>query len=70
MRTLLVFLIFKAFSCLAVFSQSDAQTEWFMRGYPTLEKDGKDVMVSADEYIKHYLKGVKTKYKLIAVPDG
>ena len=38
--------------------------------FPTLRKNGKIVVVSQDEYIKHHLKGATTKYKLITVPDG
>jgi len=41
-----------------------------LRHFPTIEKGGKVVLVSPDEYIKHHLKDVKTKYALISVPDG
>ena len=41
-----------------------------MPGYPMLEKNGKMEYVSVKEYIEHHLKGVKTKYHAIAVPDG
>ena len=37
---------------------------------PTLEKDGKTVVVSAQEYIEFHLKDAKGKYALISVPDG
>ena len=54
----------------AVYSQADAKPDQFMQRFPTLQKNGKTVVVSPDEYIKHHLKGATTKYKLIAVPDG
>lgn len=44
--------------------------EVMLRHFPTIEKGGKVVLVSPDEYIKHHLRDVKTKYALISVPDG
>jgi len=55
---------------MTIVSVSFAQNGEFMQSFPTLSKNGKDVKVSPDEYIKHHLKGATSKYKLIAVPDG
>ena len=70
MRKLFVFFALNASFCFTTFSQDAPQAELFLWRYPTISKDGKEVSVSADEFIKHHLEGVKTKYKLIAVPDG
>ena len=70
MRALLLSLALSATVVSTAYPQADANPDEFMQRFPTLQKNGKMVMVSPDEYIKHHLKGATTKYKLIAVPDG
>ena len=70
MRALLLSLALSASMVSTAYSQTDAEPDEFMQQFPTLQKDGETVIVSPDEYIKHHLKGVTTKYRLIAVPDG
>ena len=70
MRALLLYLALSVTMVSAVYSQADAKPNGFMQRFPTLQKNGKRVVVSPNEYIKHHLKGATTKYKLIAVPDG
>ena len=66
-----LFTIFIAISVTGMIAaQEHVVDDKLMNIFPTLEKDGKTVMVSADEYITHHIKGVKSKYKLISVPDG
>ena len=70
MKALLLSLALSATTVSFACSQADAKSEEFMQRVPTLQRNGKTVIVSPDEYIKHHLKGATSKYKLIAVPDG
>lgn len=58
-------------SALLLLSQSNVKgSSWVDPGSPKIMQDGKLVPVTADAFIEHHLKGAKSKYKLIGVPDG